>query len=103
MHERLYLRSLQLLHHHVCSDVVPRDVLRPVTLVNQILTMDSLLVESRDPKCNTEAAVTWHYLFRVMEGLHHIHDKLHGVGVPILLPILWEGPHSVPWLILPLD
>jgi hypothetical protein len=66
-----------------------------------------MLVESRDPLCNTEAAVTCHYLPRVMEGLCHIHEheELHGVGVPLLLPLRWEGPRSIrlPWSILPLD
>ena len=64
-----------------------------------------MLVESRDPLCNTEAAVTCHYLPRVMEGLRHIYEELRGVGVPLLLPLCREGPRSIRllWSILPLD
>jgi hypothetical protein len=67
--------------------------------------MDSMLVESHDSFCNTEAAVTCHCISRVMEGLHHIHEELHSVGVPLLLPLCQEGPCSVRlcWSILPLD
>ncbi len=40
-----------------------------------------------------------------MEGLRHIHEELNGVGVPLHLPLCWEGPRSVRllWSILSLD
>ncbi len=104
VHKRF--RSPQRLCHHVRIAVVPGDMLRPVApLLNQKLAMDSMLVESRDPLCNTEAVITCHYLPRVMEGLRHIHEELNGVGLPLCLPLCREGPRSIQllWSILSLD
>ena len=42
-----------------CAVEDGRDVLRPVAPhLNQKLAMDFMLMKSRDPLCNTEAAVT---------------------------------------------
>ena len=104
MHE--HLRCPQWLHHHLLVDVVPRDVLEPVApLLDQELAMDSLLVESGDPKCITEAAVARHYLARVVDGLGHIQNELDSVGESLLFPLQWKGKRSIRLScpILPLD